>query len=79
VIPGGSKANLDYVQGKVRFAGELPGPLRWVLADAQTNGGLLASVPSVDSAGAMRALARVGVKAAVIGEVKRGSGIDVLP
>ena len=78
VIPGGSKANLDFVQDKVRFADELPQPLRWLLADAQTNGGLLASVPSKESAVAMRALARVRVKAAVIGEVKRGSGIDVL-
>ena len=78
VIPGGSKANLDYVQGKVRFADELPLALRLVLADAQTNGGLLASVPSKESAVAMRALARAGVTAAVIGDVKRGSGIEVL-
>jgi selenide, water dikinase len=72
IVPGGSKSNLEYVQEKVRFAEGLSGPIRWVLADAQTNGGLLASVPSKDAAKAIRLLARAGVKAAVIGNVKRG-------
>jgi selenide,water dikinase len=50
----------------------LPDPVRWVLADAQTNGGLLAAVPRDALPKAERALARVGVELAVIGELIRG-------
>ena len=44
VVPGGSKANLAWVSPHVRFDAAVPLPLRVVLADAQTNGGLLAAV-----------------------------------
>jgi selenide,water dikinase len=78
IIPGGSKANLEHVRDSVRFSDEVPVPMRWVLADAQTNGGLLAAVPMKQSADALRRLSRVGVNAVVIGRVKRGAaGIDV--
>ncbi len=78
IVPGGTKSNLDYVSSKVHFADELSTPMRWVLADAQTNGGLLASIPSNASSAAMRALSRAGVKAAIIGSAERGpAGIDV--
>ena len=78
IVPGGSKANLDFVAAKVHFDEGLSQPARWVLADAQTNGGLLASVPSKDAPKAMRLLARAGIHAAAIGEVKRGpAAIDV--
>jgi selenide, water dikinase len=78
IVPGGSKANLDYVRDKVHFAEGLSQVARWVLADAQTNGGLLASVPSKDTPKALRLLARAGVTASAIGEVKRGpAAIDV--
>lgn len=73
IVPGGSKANLDYVNEKVEFAEGLSQPVRWVLADAQTNGGLLASVSSKDGSKALRLLSRAGVAAAAIGEVRRGS------
>ena len=45
VVPGGTKANLDHVAKRVRFPDGLPEDIQWVLADAQTNGGLLAAVP----------------------------------
>ena len=79
VVPGGTKANLEWVSPHVRFPEEFPDPIKLVLADAQTNGGLLASIPSRGVSRVMKALERAGVGAAVIGEVKRGRpGIDVL-
>jgi len=79
VVPGGTKANLTHVSKRVRFPEGLPDDIRWVLADAQTNGGLLASVPARDARKALVALERAGVDAALIGEVARGRpGIDVV-
>jgi selenide,water dikinase len=79
VVPGGTKANLSHVSKRVRFPEGLPDDIRWVLADAQTNGGLLASVPARDARKALLALEKAGVDAALIGEVARGRpGIDVV-
>ena len=79
VVPGGTKANLAHVAKKVRFPEGLPEEIQWVLADAQTNGGLLACVPAREVPKALRALEKAGVEAALIGEVVAGRpGIDVL-
>jgi len=78
VVPGGTTANLEHFGAHVRFPDGLPDPVRWVLADAQTNGGLLAAVPRAAVRKAERALARARVDAAIIGELVRGvPGIDV--
>ena len=78
VVPGGTTANLEHFGEHVRFPDGLPDPIRWVLADAQTNGGLLAAVPRAALPKAERALARARVDAAIIGELLRGrAGIDV--
>ena len=78
VVPGGTTANLEHFGAHVRFPDGLPDPVRWVLADAQTNGGLLAAVPRSALPKAERALARARVDAAIIGELVRGvPGIDV--
>lgn len=79
VVPGGTKANLEFVGAKVRFPRGLPGHIRWVLADAQTNGGLLASVPRSQVQRALSLLERAGVAAVAVGEVQKGRpGIDVV-
>jgi selenide, water dikinase len=79
VVPGGTKSNLEHVARKVRFPQGLPEDIRWVLADAQTNGGLLASVPARDVAKAFRALEKAGVEVALIGEVGEGRpGVEVV-
>ena len=78
VIPGGSKANLDWMTPHVTFPQGLPLDIQYVLADAQTNGGLLAAVPWLHAKKALAALNRRGVGAAPIGEVFKGPpGIDV--
>ena len=72
VVPAGSVANLEHFGAHVRFPAGLPEPIRLVLADAQTNGGLLAAIPARDVDRAERALSRVGVEAAVVGRLARG-------
>jgi selenide,water dikinase len=77
-IPGGTKSNLAYVKEKVEFDAALPEETKWVLADAQTNGGLLAAIVPAQAESALRALKRAGINAVRIGEVVRGDvGIEV--
>jgi selenide,water dikinase len=71
VVPGGSRANLAWVQPHLRADPDAALPLI-VLADAQTNGGLLAAVAPERSAGLLAALVAAGVRAADIGEVLPG-------
>jgi selenide, water dikinase len=74
VAPGGSKANLAWVGPHVRFDEVLDGPTRLVLADAQTNGGLLAAIPPDRLAAVQDMLERAGVQAVNIGEVIAADG-----
>ena len=76
-IPGGSKANLEWVRPHVRFPESMSPAERIVLADAQTNGGLLAAVHAERADEILAVLARAGVEAARIGEVgELWSGMD---
>jgi selenide,water dikinase len=72
VVPGGSRANLEWVEPHLVADPDAALPLI-VLADAQTNGGLLAAVAPERSAGVLAALAAAGVRAADIGEVLPGA------
>jgi selenide,water dikinase len=68
LVPGGTKRNLLAVAETVRWNPGLSEPLRTVIGDAQTSGGLLVATP--DGPGLLRALAAAGVdEAAQIGEV----------
>ncbi len=79
VVPGGTQANLDHFSADVSFAPQFDEPRRLLLADAQTNGGLLACIPQGQLATALAALRRRGVLAAHIGDVAKGPpGVDVL-
>jgi selenide,water dikinase len=72
VVPGGTRTNLEHAARWVRFPRGLPEAIRHVLADAQTNGGLLAAVPRAAVAKALQALDRARVEAWVVGEVQKG-------
>ena len=74
VIPGGSKANLEWVKPHVRFPDGMSAVDRIVLADAQTNGGLLAAVAPERAGELVAAMSRAGVEAARIGEVRPADG-----
>jgi len=78
LVPGGSKANLEWVEPWVRFPAGMALADRLVLADAQTNGGLLAAVRPERAAAILRALRDAGVEAVQVGEVSAGpAGIEV--
>lgn len=79
VVPGGTKTNLEHAGKATTFPEGLPDAIRHVLADAQTNGGLLAAVPERDLKKALNALERARVEAWVIGQLVRGKpGIEVV-
>ena len=82
VVPGGSKANLEFVAERTTFPPGMSDADRVLLADAQTNGGMLAAVDPKAVPRLLRSLASAGAPAVVLGEVtkrKRGQepGIDV--
>ena len=79
VVPGGSKSNLEYVAPYVEFPDGLTDDVKITLADAQTNGGLLAAVPFKDVGKALKLLGKANVPGYVIGAVVQGSGIQVVP
>jgi selenide,water dikinase len=73
VVPGGSRANLEWVTPALRVAEGLAPTWPIVLADAQTNGGLLAAVDPGRAGEVVAALAAAGVaEAGVVGEVLEG-------
>jgi len=72
VVPGGSKANLRWVQPNASFAAGLRETTPVVLADAQTNGGLLAAVDAERAGALLAALRAAGVEAVAIGDVVAG-------
>jgi selenium donor protein len=72
-VPGGTRANAAHAASFAAFAAGVPEPLRLVLADAQTSGGLLAAVPPAAVAELLAAPAEEGAAFQVIGRVT-GSG-----
>ncbi|NWF95733.1 MAG: selenide, water dikinase SelD [Candidatus Thorarchaeota archaeon] len=82
VIPGGTLNNMEYVKESVTFDPSIPRVIRLLLADAQTSGGLLISVPPERLNRLLESLQTRGVPtASVIGSVTgKGSGhITVVP
>lgn len=45
IVPGGTLANLSFIEQKVDWEGEITEEAKLILSDAQTSGGLLISVP----------------------------------
>src|SRR3954470_4616506 len=83
VVPGGTRANLEFVSARTTFPAQMDEADRLLLADAQTNGGLLAAVSAKAAAKILKALASAGAPARAVGEVvrvRRGEepGIDVM-
>ena len=73
VVPGGSKANLAWVTPSLSVASGLAPTWPIVLADAQTNGGLLAAVDPAHAAAVVATLREAGVAdATVVGSVLGG-------
>ncbi len=73
VVPSGTKSNLSAVEKQVRFPAGLPEAVKHVLADAQTNGGLLAAVPAKDAKKAQALLEKAGVASWIVGGFEKGN------
>jgi len=71
-IPGGSRRNLEDLEGQVRFPPDMSEVDRLILADAQTSGGLLMAVPEAALADLLAQLQNGPSEAAVIGSVTEG-------
>jgi selenide,water dikinase len=76
MVPGGSRDNLAYTDGRVSWPEELAEVQKLLMCDAQTSGGLLVAVPEPDDGPLLAQLHESGVgDAAVIGRiVAEGSG-----
>lgn len=73
VVPGGSNRNLDFAQPHTTFSDDVDEPTRVILADAQTSGGLLLSLPEAKAGELVAALtARGTLAAAIIGRLRSG-------
>jgi selenide,water dikinase len=81
VVPGGTRGNLEFVAPRTDFPATMDEADRLVLADAQTNGGMLAAVAARAAEKMLRRLADAGAPAVRIGEVvplrKREPGVNV--
>jgi selenide, water dikinase len=77
VAPGGTRANLAWVSPHVRFDDAIDGPLRLMLADAQTNGGLLAAVAPERLDAVLRALQQASVQTWVVGQCAPASDVRI--
>ncbi|MDY7079052.1 MAG: selenide, water dikinase SelD [Chloroflexota bacterium] len=70
IVPGGTLNNLAYVEPHVTFAPSVPRATQLILADAQTSGGLLISLPADRADDLLVALQVRGVRdAACVGQV----------
>ncbi|MEI7896670.1 MAG: selenide, water dikinase SelD [bacterium] len=73
IIPGGTKNNLEYVSEVVQWNDEIPELMKFILADAQTSGGLLISLPEEEGAAMLKRFREAGNNdAAIIGKIVPG-------
>ena len=78
-IPGGTMNNLEFVKPVMTWKRETPELMKYILADAQTSGGLLISLPLSQAREMMFQLRDAGVaRATIIGTLRDGDpGISV--
>lgn len=70
MIPGGSKQNFAYIAPEVIWEGDLSGDRKMILADAQTSGGLLVSLPAGEAGRYLSGIRKAGCpQAEIIGEI----------
>lgn len=73
IYPGGTMRNLAFGEGSGTISPGVPEPLKWLLADPQTSGGLLISVPGERSEELLSGLIHDGaLEARIIGFVTEG-------
>jgi selenide,water dikinase len=78
IVPGGTRHNAQTHATFTDFAPSVPEEVRIGLSDAQTSGGLLISIARENLAMLVAELNDRSTMAAVVGEVRSGSGIEVI-
>ena len=80
IIPAGSMKNLMWIEDDIVWAPEISDSARAILADAQTSGGLLISLPHQKANELITRLEQKEIRASVVGEVfkPQGSPIQVV-
>jgi cysteine desulfurase len=74
IIPGGTLNNLDYVKDVIEWAADVPDPDKFILADAQTSGGLMIMLPEEFAGQFIRELRSNGVQdVVIIGKIMEGA------
>lgn len=74
IVPGGTKRNLKFVKDKVQFSEHLTHIDKLMVADAQTSGGLLISLPAEKAKKYITKFNKLSkIKAVVIGEIIKKS------
>jgi selenide,water dikinase len=74
---GGQNRNRDQLASRVSLAPGLSEAMQRLLFDPQTSGGLLMALPADKAQGVIDILRGDGYSAAVIGEIRAGSGVSV--
>ncbi len=78
VLPGGSKANHEWVKDDVSYDASIPQHIQYSLCDAITSGGLLVSMPKEEAISYVRRLHENGISdACMIGEVHEFDGVSI--
>jgi cysteine desulfurase NifS/selenium donor protein len=78
-IPGGTKNNLEYVRDFVDWKSPVTELMKFVLADAQTSGGLVISLPDYQAKGLVGRLHDAGISgAAIIGRIVPGNPLIIV-
>ena len=78
IIPGGTKRNFEYVKKSIEFSNTLDECQKYLLADAQTSGGLLISVSKENFDELNSKLLNVGCKSMNIGRIKAFNGSNYI-
>ena len=76
LITGGGQANRDFLTEKIMFDG-VPEPMREILFDPQTSGGLLISVKAADAENLLRELNELEIKSSVVAEVVERADFNI--
>lgn len=69
VVPGGTKNNLDFVMPHISFSKDISQFDLTLLADAQTSGGLLISLPDTEADALLEALHKKAIHADIVGRI----------
>ncbi len=77
-VPGGTRRNLADAGTNVSYEGEVADPLKVLLADAQTSGGLLVASPPDQVTALLGEMAARGVEGTEIGRVEDGRGGSIV-